>query len=93
VTGGEGTRTAQARLRQEYRAFLRASHPDRGGDPDTFAVDLRRWQALLAGEAAQGRVAVVPEPGVTAFRRGSLPARFGRALTAALRRRRRTRVR
>jgi hypothetical protein len=89
VTGGDGTQTAQVRLRQEYRAFLRASHPDRGGDPEVFAAELRHWRALLAGEAG----APDGEPRVTAFRRGPWPVRMGRAFTAAVRRRRRTRVR
>lgn len=83
----------QERLRREYRAFVRASHPDRGGDPELFASELRRWQAALDPSAGSGGSGEPRTHRVTAFRRGPWPVRCGRALAAAVRRRRRTRVR
>ncbi|KRV49299.1 hypothetical protein AQ490_03655 [Wenjunlia vitaminophila] len=109
--GPDGT-AERARRRQEYRAFVRDCHPDRGGDPELFVAGLRHWRAVLAEPARvpgpspagedhatgsragpRGRGPVPGEPRVTAYRRGSWPVRCGRALAAALRRRRRTRVR
>jgi hypothetical protein len=45
VTGGR-------RETDEYRAFIRAHHPDRGGDPAEFAAGLA---ALRARRAADSR--------------------------------------
>jgi hypothetical protein len=56
----------QAGLRREFRAWVRAHHPDAGGDPGEFAAGLRRWRHRLApgpGGAA---------PDVTVFRTGGL---------------------
>lgn len=92
------------RLRREYRAFVRTSHPDRGGDPELFAAGLRRWQeALAGGGSGAGGTRGAGDGGagtgnggehrVTGFRRGPWPVRCGRSLAAAVRRRLRTRVR
>jgi hypothetical protein len=39
----------------EYWAFIRANHPDVGGDPEVFMAGLRQWQAARGGRGA-------PEP-------------------------------
>ncbi|GGO81234.1 hypothetical protein GCM10012280_04960 [Wenjunlia tyrosinilytica] len=70
--------------------FVRTCHPDRGGDPEVFAAELLLWRARLAGGSSPGA-----GPGghrVSAYRRGPWPVRCGRAVAAAVRRRRRTRV-
>lgn len=51
-------------VRRARRAFVRLSHPDRGGDPLAFAEGLARFDRLLAGPHAtrapgQVRVTVV----------------------------------
>ncbi len=53
------------RTRREYRAWVRAHHPDAGGDPDVFAAALPAWQQRLAGRADEDRPA---RPAVTVFR-------------------------
>lgn len=40
----ERPRTAEER--RAYRAFLRTTHPDLGGDPDAFITGLAEWRAL-----------------------------------------------
>ncbi|MYW05993.1 hypothetical protein [Streptomyces sp. SID3343] len=79
-------------LLREYREFIRANHPDRGGDPDEFVAGLERLRALmdaappaathLSGKAAE----------TTVFRRGRLPGRLWRHLTERQRRRNNPRV-
>jgi len=32
-----------------FRAWVRAHHPDLGGDPDAFAEGLRQWRARMTG--------------------------------------------
>jgi hypothetical protein len=48
-----------------FRAWVRAHHPDLGGDPEAFAEGLRQWRARMAG--------LRPVPGppvvVTGYRR------------------------
>jgi hypothetical protein len=34
----------EAGQRREFRAWVRAHHPDAGGDPGEFAAGLRRWR-------------------------------------------------
>ncbi len=53
------------RTRREYHAWVRAHHPDAGGDPDSFAAALPAWQQRLAGRAGEDRPAA---PAVTVFR-------------------------
>lgn len=56
--------------RAEFRAWVRACHPDVGGDPDTFAEGLARWRpALLPGPAELGSRAAPVTAQVTVFRR------------------------
>jgi hypothetical protein len=84
--------------RAAFRAFVKANHPDRGGDPDIFAAGLTRF----------GRGPVRPAPvGHGGDEHGSdrydrpvevvadlpLPVRVGVALIRTWRRHRRTRVR
>lgn len=42
--------------RQEFREFVRAHHPDRGGDPDVFVAGLARLRAV-DGHVADGMAA------------------------------------
>lgn len=45
-----------AEARRRYRAFIRAHHPDAGGDPEVFAAGLARLRARLgAGQRPGGR--------------------------------------
>lgn len=48
--------------RREFRAWVRAHHPDAGGDPEEFAAALAIWRERLRGRAA------VPAADVTVFR-------------------------
>lgn len=66
----------------EYRRFVRANHPDFGGDPEVFAAGVRRFHQT---SPTHGDIVVVRQ------RRG-LP-RLVAVLAARRRRRRRTRVR
>jgi hypothetical protein len=43
-----------ARERQEFRAWVRAHHPDRGGDPDSFVAGLAAWRRRHAPAARPG---------------------------------------
>ncbi|MCX9193734.1 hypothetical protein C3Y87_20590 [Carbonactinospora thermoautotrophica] len=49
--------------KQAFRAWVRAHHPDLGGDPETFAQGLDEWRTTLDGRP--------PTAGaqVTAYRR------------------------
>ncbi|KAB2347009.1 hypothetical protein [Actinomadura rudentiformis] len=67
--------------RAAFRAWIRANHPDAGGDPEVFATGLRRRRPAPAARA-HGRVTVVRR------RRGP-----GGALQRWLERRRRRRAR
>jgi hypothetical protein len=53
-----------AQERRDFRAWVRAHHPDAGGDPDTFAAGLTAWRRRRG--AAKGTPATRPE--VTVFR-------------------------
>lgn len=45
------TRAAQDRAeRASFRAFVRAHHPDRGGDPEVFATGLAAYRARRYGD-------------------------------------------
>jgi hypothetical protein len=91
VTEGPGGDERRELLR-EYREFIRANHPDRGGDPAEFVAGLERLRALmdaitpdtthLSGTAAE----------TTVYRRGRLPGRLWRQLTERQRRRNNPRV-
>lgn len=35
----------QRTSRAQFRAWVRASHPDAGGDPEAFTAGLARWRA------------------------------------------------
>jgi hypothetical protein len=57
----------ETRARREFRAWVRACHPDAGGDPEEFAAGLSRWRTQFAIPAGCG------EAEVTVFRtRGGL---------------------
>lgn len=66
-----------------FRAFVRANHPDRGGDPATFASVVSAYRA--GGSGTPPRMAVQPGGGVRRRVRrglrtaGTLPGRLRRA--------------
>lgn len=43
----------EASRRREFRAWVRAHHPDAGGDPDEFAAGLAAWRERLAPDAGE----------------------------------------
>lgn len=50
------------RERAEFRAFVKANHPDRGGDPEAFVTGLARFHAAgtpISGNRSE-RVSPVP---------------------------------
>ena len=55
---GDGRADTEARkARAAFRAFVRANHPDMGGDPEEFATGLRRFRGEPEGGAQQGTTA------------------------------------
>ncbi|MBC3191440.1 hypothetical protein H7X46_10235 [Pseudonocardia sp. C8] len=84
--------------RAAYRSFVRAHHPDRGGDPEVFRAGLAHYRALAAAQAADvagapadpddrrydGPIEIVPDL--------PFPARVLVALIRTARRRTRPRV-
>lgn len=65
---------ADRRTREEFRAWVRAHHPDVGGDPQAFTAGLEAWRDRLAGRLPRPTVTYTE---VTVFRRRSrhLPVR------------------
>jgi hypothetical protein len=49
--------------KRAFRAWVRAHHPDLGGDPEVFAQGLRQWRARLTG------LPPAPPVTVTVYRR------------------------
>jgi hypothetical protein len=47
--------------RRAFRAWVRAHHPDAGGDPDEFAAGIARWRQRRPGGGA-------PASAVSVFR-------------------------
>jgi hypothetical protein len=41
--------------RAAYRSFVRANHPDAGGDPDTFVAGMRRFEITRPGDGSDDR--------------------------------------
>lgn len=76
-------------LRQARRAFVRAHHPDRGGDPLVFAEGLARFDRLTAATST-GAAPTDPRPRVVVIRRRrALPALLHAVRRATTARRRR----
>ncbi|HEY8721351.1 hypothetical protein [Pengzhenrongella sp.] len=73
-------RTTDPDERRAFRAFVRAHHPDRGGDPGVFRAGI---DAFRARQATRGGA----QPDVTFFRRGGLVGLLRRAARAYRRRR------
>jgi hypothetical protein len=71
--------------RRRRRDFIRAHHPDRGGDPAAFIVGIRSFDPADPAGAA-GRE---PLPPVRVVRRRAWPAQLGMAAIRRLRRGRR----
>ncbi|WP_083886068.1 hypothetical protein [Actinoalloteichus spitiensis] len=71
MPGPSTTRSADRKAAR--RAFIRAHHPDAGGDPAVFSAGLPPRGDAATPPAHQAVV-------VTAFRRRSLPVQFGRLL-------------
>jgi hypothetical protein len=67
----------RADVGRRRREFIRAHHPDRGGDAETFIAGLRGF------DDGQQPTGTDPQPKVTAFARRSWPTRMA---TAAVRR-------
>lgn len=44
----------RSQCRAEFRAWVRAHHPDVGGDPEAFTAGLTRWRGRLVS-ACSGR--------------------------------------
>jgi hypothetical protein len=46
--------------RRDFRAWVRAHHPDRGGDPESFVAGLAAWRQRRspAAQAARAEVTV-----------------------------------
>ncbi len=53
-----------AQERRDFRAWVRAHHPDAGGDSDAFVAGLTAWRRRRAA----GRAVPVARPEVTVFR-------------------------
>jgi hypothetical protein len=51
-----------AQERRDFRAWVRAHHPDAGGDSDAFVAGLTAWRCAAARAVPVGR------PEVTVFR-------------------------
>lgn len=81
----ERAATAAAR-RRAFRAFVRAHHPDVGGDPEFFAATLAAYRDV---ERAQN----APDARPTAYRRGGLLHQLRRQWRRRAVRRQRLRVR
>ncbi|MFG2007209.1 hypothetical protein ACGFNU_49470 [Spirillospora sp. NPDC048911] len=45
--------------RADFRAWIRANHPDAGGDPEEFAAELQRRRHPAPAAPANGQVTVV----------------------------------
>jgi hypothetical protein len=59
----------EAGLRREFRAWVRAHHPDAGGDPAEFAAGLRRWRDRLTPGGGPPDVTVFRARGLWRARR------------------------
>ena len=79
--------------RAAFRAYVKAHHPDRGGDPDAFAAGLAAFGRGAAGPPAPGGAGAdrYDRP-VEVVADLPLPVRVGVALIRTWRRHRRTRV-
>jgi hypothetical protein len=58
--------------RRAFRAFVRAHHPDIGGDPTVFAATVAAYRARQRDQPAR------PGAAVTVYRRGGLLAQLSR---------------
>jgi hypothetical protein len=73
----------QAEAGRRRREFIRAHHPDRGGDTETFIAGLRGFENGHGDGAQEHAGAGAPPPRVTIIPRQPWPARL---VTAAARR-------
>jgi hypothetical protein len=83
-SGGEAGECWVSETERRRRQFIRAHHPDRGGDPDEFMAGLRAFGAGQAPPDQPPRVVVVRHQGwlsrlaiavARSVRRGRKPAR------------------
>jgi hypothetical protein len=83
-----------ARLRAEFRAFVREHHPDRGGDPEVFVAGLARFDTRFANAGADESVANDPryDAPIEFVTPHPLPLRVAIALIRTVRKRRAGRV-
>ncbi|OZM71069.1 hypothetical protein CFN78_21585 [Amycolatopsis antarctica] len=63
MTHGPHEDTDARESRAAFRAFVRANHPDVGGDPEEFAAGLRRLRAQRDGERETGTTSGPASPG------------------------------
>lgn len=87
-------RDTDVEARRRYRAFIRANHPDAGGDPEVFAAGLARLRTRL--RPGQSPVRTGPDrydAPVVVVRDPSAVGGVVQRLRAWYRRKRRTRVR
>jgi hypothetical protein len=75
--GGEDDEDRGSDVGRRRREFIRAHHPDRGGDTESFIVGLRGF------DTEQAPAGLGPQPRVTVFARRAWPTRL---VTAAVRR-------
>jgi hypothetical protein len=76
-SGGEDDQNRASDVGRRRREFIRAHHPDRGGDTESFIAGLRGFDTEQA-PAGPG-----PQPRVTVFARRAWPTRL---VTGAVRR-------
>ncbi len=51
---GAGRLASEAERRRAFRAWVRAHHPDVGGDPAVFAAGIQAWRAPVGRSAGEG---------------------------------------
>jgi hypothetical protein len=57
-----------AQERRDFRAWVRAHHPDAGGDSEAFVAGLTAWRRCRTQRGQQARSVPVARPEVTVFR-------------------------
>ena len=73
--------------KRAFRAWVRAHHPDLGGDPEAFAEGLRQWRARMTGlppvPGPPAAATVLPAPAGSRRLGGALAATAQAAPVAA----------
>lgn len=79
--------------RRRYRAFIRANHPDAGGDPEVFAAGLERLRARSRPQRGRERRPDRYDAPVEVVPNARMVTRLAGRVRAWRRRRKRSRVR